>query len=306
MIVTTFTKKIFRFVDRIFYKSQNPPKKTAEALAALTVIRDLSPCEEFSDYKIDILRQERPAGEKYPVIFNIHGGGFSAGDKRYRDYYCARLAAKANCAIVNVNHPLGPENPVPIPTRCLVQSVNWLKDNADKYDFDLSRTIVMGDSSGAYFAAMLAAIQGNEELQKRYGEMRHSFAAAIFNCAIFDLVRSIEHPVPLGFTRGVCLDVTNLKPKEALKWEFMPYACPVNHVSPAFPKSLVVYAKKDFFAKGHAEAFIKELEANGVPYEEYHSKHFLDNHAYSINLKNAVARGAREKMLAFIKDFFGE
>ena len=268
MAKKTFTKKIFLFVDKIFYKSQNPPKKTAALLSELVVHRDLSPCDEFSDYKIDVFYKERPAGEKYPVIFNIHGGGFSAGDKTYRDYYVARIAKASGAAIVNVNHPLGPENPGPIPLRCLVQSANWLKDHADEFHFDLSKTLVMGDSSGAYYAAMLAAIQGSEKLQEIYGEMRHSFGAAIFNCAIYDLVYSLKHPIPLGFTRGVSVDITGLKPKEALNWEYMPYACPVDHVSPKYPKSLVVYAKLDFFAKGQAEAFIRELEKNGVPYEE--------------------------------------
>lgn len=306
MVKSTFTKRIFRLVDKIFYKSQNPPKKTAEALSSLNVTRDLSPSEEFSDCKMDLLIKPRASGEKIPVIFYIHGGGFSAGDKRFRDYYCARIANATNCAILNVNHPLGPENPGPIPLKCLVKMANWLEDNAEAFGLDLSKTIVMGDSSGAYYAAMLAAIQGSDELQKIYGEMRHTFTAGLFNCAIFDLVRSIKHPVPLGFTRGVCKDITNLKPKEALTWEYMPFACPVDHVSPAFPKSLLIYSKLDFFAWGQAEEFIEKLEKNGVPYEEYHSTHFLDNHAFSINLNNKVARAARKKMIDFITGIFGE
>ena len=85
------------------------------------------------------------------------------------------------------------------------------------------------------------------------------------------------------------MDITNLKPKAALNWEYMPFACPVDHVSPAYPKSLLIYSKMDFFAWGQAEEFIGKLEANGVPYEEYHSTKFLDNHAFSINLNNKVA-----------------
>lgn len=301
---TTATKRLFRFVDKAFYKSQNPPRETAEVLSRLTVFRDITPSPLFPDARLDLLFRDRAPGDKYPVIFHIHGGGFSAGDKSCRNFYCAKLALLTGAAVINVNHPLGPEETAPIPLRSLVQTVNWVKENAEKYSFDLNKALVTGDSSGAYYAAMLSAIPSSEKLQSIYGEMKMRFGAAVFNCGIFDLVYSIKHPLPFGITRGVSLDITGLKPKKALEWEYMPYACPVRLVTPEFPRSLVIYSKKDFFAKGQAEAFLEELRSKGVYAEEFHSTKFLDNHAFSINLKNRVAEDAREKAFSFINSFF--
>ena len=297
----TLTKRLFLLVDKLFYKRQNPPKKMQEALFGLTYLRDITYDEE-NDQRLDLIYRPRPTGEKYPVVFEIHGGGFSAGDKRYRLYHCAQIAQKTGALVVNVNHPLGPEAPCPKPMQCLVRAFNWIVENADRYGFDLDRMVVTGDSSGAYYAALLAMIPDNPKLQEAYGQMNGRFAGAAYICGIFDVAASLADPLPFGITTGVCLDLTGRKPKDLGGWEYAPYLSPMDFVKQGHPKSLVIYAKKDFFAKGQAETFVEKLRSFGVECDEFHSERFLDNHAFPLNGKNRIAALSREKLYDFIKE----
>ena len=299
---TTLTQKLFRLVDKLFYKKQNPPKKLQEALVGLTLIQDIIYDEE-NDQKLDIMYPSHTAEDKYPVVFEIHGGGFSAGDKRYRLYHCAEIARKSGALVVNVNHPLGANNPCPKPMRCLVRAFNWVVENADKYNMDLSRMLVTGDSSGAYYAALLAMLPDNPKLREAYGEMKGRFSAAVYLCGLYDVAASLRSPLPFGITTGVCKELTGVKPKDLPSWEYMSYISPIDFVTVGHPKTLIIYAKKDFFTKGQAESLIAKLKDHGVECVEYGSRRLFDNHAYLLNTNSKAAREAREMMDAFINDF---
>lgn len=297
----TVTKKIFLLVDKFFFKAQNPPKLTAEAEKGLHIERDIPFSDNYPDQKTDILFKERQDGEKYPVVFHIHGGGFSAGDKEYRNYLCYRIAHETGAFVVNVNHPLGPEVTFPEPLRCLVEAFNWVIKNAEKYNLDTNKMLVTGDSSGAYYAAMLCVTQDNEKLQSLYGKMNGRFSFAAYNCGLYDLNMSLSHRLPFGLTTGVCIDISGRKPKDLASWEYMPYCSPIDFVTEKHPASYVVYAKKDFFCKGQAETLVEKLHACGVPVSSYNSASFWNNHAFSINNHNKTAKEALCGMLDFMK-----
>ena len=50
----------------------------------------------------------------FPVIVNIHGGGYFYGDKELYRFYCMRLA-QFGFAVVNINYRLSPEFHFPSP-----------------------------------------------------------------------------------------------------------------------------------------------------------------------------------------------
>lgn len=297
----TGTKRLFMLVDKLFYKKQNPPDKVAEAMRGLVITRDI-PFDDQTDLKLDILFRPRPAGQKYPVVFEIHGGGFSAGDKEFRLYHCAQMARKG-ALVVNVNHLLGPEYPCPAPMRSLVRAFNWVIDNAERYHMDTSRMLVTGDSSGAYYASLLAMLPDNPRLQEVYGTMDGRFSHAVYICGVYDVAASLKHKLPFGITIGVCKDISGVKPQDLTSWEYFPYVSPVDFVTEWHPKALVIYAQKDFFAKGQAETLIGKLHEAGVECEEFHSTRFADNHAFTINNTNRIARHSREVMYNYIRSF---
>ena len=271
-------------------------------MKGLTIVQDL-PFEGENGCKLDLIFRPREDGEKYPVVFEIHGGGFSAGDKAYRIYHCVEIARRTGAMVVNVNHPLGPEEPCPKPLRSLVRAFNWVIENAENYRFDTNRMLVTGDSSGAYYAAMLAMIPDHPDLQSVYGTMKGRFSAAAYLCGVFDIAESLRHKLPFGITTSVCVDVTGRKPKALADWEYLPYLSPIDFVTRKHPPCLMIYAEKDFFAKGQAETMIRKLRENGVSCTESHSTSFIDNHGYVLNSNSPAAQKSRDEMYRFLVDF---
>lgn len=299
---STLTKKLFLLVDKLFYRAQNHPKKLPKVMEGLTHIQDI-PFEGENGCRLDLIFCPRREGMRSPVIFEIHGGGFSAGDKAYRIYHCAEIARRTGAMVVNVNHPLGPEETCPKPLQSLVRAFNWVVENAEKYGFDINKMLVTGDSSGAYYAAMLAMIPDHPDLQTVYGKMNGRFSSAAYLCGVFDIADSLKHRLPFGITTGVCIDVTGRKPNAVSDWEYYPYLSPIDFVTEKHPPCLMIYAKKDFFARGQAETFLNKLKENGVACVEYHSTRFLDNHGFVLNTNSRAAVRSREVLYDYLASF---
>ena len=298
----TLTKRLFLCVDKLFYRAQNHPKQLPRLLKDLTYIKDI-PYEGEGGCKLDILYREEEKDRLRPVVFEIHGGGFSAGDKSYRLYLAAEIAAETGAAVVNVNHPLGPEEPCPKPLQSLVRAFNWVIDHAGQYHFDTSRMLVTGDSSGAYYAAMLAMIPDHAALTEAYGMMHGRFSAALYLCGVYDIGASLKHRLPFGITTGVCVDISGRKPKDLASWQYFPLLSPLDYVTENHPPCMVIYSKKDFFAKGQAETFLAALRQCGVDCEESFSTKFTDNHGYVINTNSKAAKRSREAMVDYLRRF---
>ena len=116
-----------------------------------------------------------PAGTKgpFPVIINIHGGGFIYGDKRLNRVFCFHLAKKG-FLIFDLNHRLANDDvKVPDQIRDIVCAMDWIGNNVDSYSelflIDKNKIYLAGESSGAYLAVMAVLVSKSQRLQELFG-----------------------------------------------------------------------------------------------------------------------------------------
>lgn len=97
----------------------------------------------------------RPQNAKpsYPVIFNIHGGGWVGCDASELDSFCVDMAEKCGAFIVNINYTKVDVHPFPYPQEEIRDTVMYFRDNAAEYGLDISRFSIMGFSAGGHLAA---------------------------------------------------------------------------------------------------------------------------------------------------------
>jgi acetyl esterase len=105
---------------------------------------------------LDVYRSEGRQ-EQLPLILYIHGGGLVAGDKRHYRQYCMTLAA-AGYTVMNINYRLAPADRYPAQLQDVFAAMRWATTHAHTYGGDAGRMVLMGDSAGAYLAAMAACI----------------------------------------------------------------------------------------------------------------------------------------------------
>lgn len=297
-----FTKSFFVAIDKLYDKRQNP-RRLEKSFIDVTTIYDIAYSEQFPEMRLDVNFVPRDDGSAYPVIFEIHGGGFSAGDKKYRRVLCKYYAKKTGAFVVNVNYGVGRENACPLPIQHLVAAANWVVQNAEKYNLDLSRFVATGDSAGGYYAAYLCALQGSDSLQSTLDcSLKAKFSAGVFNCGLFNFEHAMKRRSALY--HGICKEFTGLSVNQARQKSLFKLLSVTNHVTESFPPSLVVYSKHDVFCKGQAELLLQKLEECKTPVESIHATRFKDNHDFNLMWNSRVAEDTNRRIVDFINGHF--
>lgn len=97
-----------------------------------------------------------PAGAaNAPLLFFVHGGGWSIGDKRPGAGNKASWAAGKGWAFASANYRLVPQSTVEQQAADLANALAFLRANAARKGLDPDRIVLMGHSAGAHLAALL-------------------------------------------------------------------------------------------------------------------------------------------------------
>lgn len=93
-------------------------------------------------------------GQTRPLVVNLHGGAFIAGDSDTLDTQSDRISHAWNVNVATVNYKLaGGGYDVAYGTKEAVDAVKYFIAHADEYCVDSSKIFILGYSAGAYHAA---------------------------------------------------------------------------------------------------------------------------------------------------------
>jgi len=175
--------------------------------------------EDSAKHKLDVYL---PKGKKdFPVMVFYHGGSWKSGD---RSVYptLGDLFAKAGIGVVIPSYRLMPKNPHPAQIEDAAAAFAWVYKNMESYGGDLQRIYVVGHSSGAHLASLLA-------LDPRYLQ---------------------KYGVPVSAIRGVAglsgvYDVSQIP--QFHPGEGQPDASPLHYVRNGAPPFLLTYCQWDYY-----------------------------------------------------------
>lgn len=119
---------------------------------------------------------------KAPAILLIHGGGWIRGDKS--DMHPVQFQL-SNVGIIcaSVQYRFAPKHQFPAQIDDAKNALQWLRENAEKYQINPDRIAVVGASAGAHLALLLAV---GEETSKQ-------ICAAVGIAGPYDLVRGYHN-----------------------------------------------------------------------------------------------------------------
>ncbi len=129
--------------------------------------------------KLD-LYTPKDAKEKTPVLMYMHGGGWSKGTKDSMTSQLSHYMA-SGFAVVNVNYRLFNQGLAPaavIDCRC---ALAWIYENADKYNFDVSKIVISGGSAGGHLALITGMLPPKSEFDKECDHKGDLKVGAIVN-----------------------------------------------------------------------------------------------------------------------------
>jgi len=103
----------------------------------------------------------RPAGKgRAPVVVFLHGGGWARGE-RPKSWTGFRRFVDAGYAVVSVQYRLSGTARAPAAVQDARCAMAWVAREADRYQLDPARVVVMGSSAGGHLA-LLAGMLGNK------------------------------------------------------------------------------------------------------------------------------------------------
>lgn len=102
---------------------------------------------------VDVNIYIKETDEKLPLVINIHGGAFIAGDADTLDTQSDRISNSWNVHVATVNYSLlknGVTKEYAIEE--IKDTVKYFIENKDKYNVDINNIFIMGYSAGGYYA----------------------------------------------------------------------------------------------------------------------------------------------------------
>ena len=95
----------------------------------------------------------------YPLIIEIHGGGFMVGTKS-GDISPMLLGLQRGYAVASINYRLSAEAQFPAAVNDVKAAIRFLRANSTKYQLDSNRFATWGGSAGGHLSAMAALTGG--------------------------------------------------------------------------------------------------------------------------------------------------
>ena len=124
----------------------------ASAAQSLQITRDIPYAQTHERQVLDVYAPEK--AKNLPVVFWVHGGGWTAGSKNEVDVKPQAFADKG-LVFVSTNYRFLPEVDMATIVRDVTKSVRWVHDNIAKHGGDPTRIVLMGWSAGAQLAALI-------------------------------------------------------------------------------------------------------------------------------------------------------
>lgn len=212
------------------------------------------------DLKMDIIYPEDKA-KKYPCVVWICGGAWLRLDRSAHTAYLAELA-RSGFVVASVEYRTTNEGCFPIQLQDVKAGIRYLKANSERYNIDIERFGVMGESAGGYLTAMAALVDDPAYDVGAFTEFSSKVQAACPWYPITD-VTGFTYPSPLE--AAATMESLLLGKNVMLESEEALAISPVSFVTKDAPPFMIIHGDHDNlvpFAQG--EALHDKLEAAGA------------------------------------------
>ena len=230
---------------------------------------------------VDIYRAKDVDLTDAPVLLQVHGGGWTIGDKREQALPLMTHLAAKGWVCVAINYRLAPHNPFPAHIIDVKKAIVWIRENISEYGGDPDYLAITGGSAGGHLAALAALTPGHAEFQPGFEDADTSVSVAVPHYGVYDFAGAT------GMESLIMMRDTFLGPRVlAKKYEEEPEAfeaaSPILQITPDAPDFFVLHGANDtLISVEQARLFVdklREVSDSSVVYAELP----LAQHAYDI------------------------
>lgn len=234
---------LFALAAATAVRSDPAGPKTAPQQPPLVTHLDIQYTQSGPAELMDIFTQQGATTPR-PALVAVHGGGWSAGNKREFDIG-APYFVNLGFVFVSIDYRLDQVAPYPAQIEDCKCAVRFLKANAAKYHIDPNRIGVWGASAGGHLVALLGTTAGIKRLEGSGGwqDQSSSVAAVLDWFGPTDLRASSDPTYNVSEGRKMIEQLLGGSPVD--KPELASDASPVAFVKPGDPPFLIMHGSAD-------------------------------------------------------------
>jgi acetyl esterase/lipase len=213
--------------------------------------------------KLDVFQNKKPG--LHPTLMVIHGGGWIKGDKEEEKYFFNPYL-DWGFSIVNINYRLAKTALAPAAVEDALCALNWINNNASKYNFDPKKIVLTGFSAGGHLSLTTGMMPDVSQFNQNCPDAKPPKVAAIVNWSgITDVNDLLVGKNQKYFASQWFGNKTSEREIELAKT-----VSPINFVRPNLPPILTVHGEKDTFVPySHATRLHQALRQVGTVNQLY-------------------------------------
>jgi acetyl esterase/lipase len=223
------------------------------------VLRNVPYTEGGRRALLDIHRPRGVELDRAPVLIQVHGGGWTIGNKQQQGLLLMNRMAQRGWVCVSVNYRLAPKHRFPTQIIDVKRAIAWTRENIAAYGGDPDYLVLTGGSAGGHLSALAALAPDVSAWQPGFEEADTSVAACVPFYGVYDLAGLTGDPHVLAMRDGFLAPWVFKKSPETDLQAFVD-ASPLAHVGPHAPDFFVLHGVNDSLVTvRQARAFVAAL-----------------------------------------------
>jgi len=268
-------------------------------------IRNLAYGPAGHRHTLDVYRPRDLRGP-CPTLFQIHGGGWTIGQKDQQALPLMYHLAKRGWVCVAANYRLSPRATFPDHLVDVKRALAWIKQHGAEYGADPDFVVVTGGSAGGHLAALVALTANDPEYQPGFEDVDTTVQACVPFYGVYDFLD--RHGVRGKASMAPFLEKLVMKSSPVTARAAWDKASPIARVHADAPPFLVIHGTHDSLAfvedTRHFVSALRKVSRQPVVYAELPgAQHAFDvfhstRSAYAVEAVTRFVEGVRATHLA--------
>lgn len=210
---------------------------------------------------LDVYTSEVTPASGAPVLLQVHGGGWTIGNKDQQGLPLMQHMAAKGWVCVAINYRLAPRHPWPAQIVDVKAAIAWIRENIADFGGDPSYIAITGGSAGGHLTALAATTPNDPGFQPGFEDADTSLQAAVPYYGVYDFAGATGL-TSARLLRDRFLQGWVIKERFADHPEVYEHASPLLQVTPDDPDFFVIHGSRDTLVDpGQARSFVAALRA---------------------------------------------